>query len=61
MLRVVGDQPTGLAAYALGRLNWIHPFVEENGKSGVLLPDLPALWGSAARQKNRSRANSRKP
>ena len=27
------DQPTGLAAYALWRLNWIHPFVEGNGRT----------------------------
>lgn len=45
------DHPTQLAAYALWRLNWIHPFVEGNGrtaraagyylicmKSGRLLP-----------------------
>jgi len=30
---VVGDHPTGLAAYALWRLNWIHPFVEGNGRT----------------------------
>jgi len=29
----VGDHPTGLAAYALWRLNWIHPFVEGNGRT----------------------------
>jgi Fic family protein len=29
----VGDTPTGLAAYALWRLNWIHPFVEGNGRT----------------------------
>src|SRR5450631_1132081 len=29
----VGDQPTGLAAYALWRLNWIHPFIEGNGRT----------------------------
>lgn len=29
----VGDQPTGLAAFALWRLNWIHPFVEGNGRT----------------------------
>jgi len=28
-----GDQPTALAAYALWRLNWIHPFVEGNGRT----------------------------
>lgn len=27
------DNPTGLAAYALWRLNWIHPFVEGNGRT----------------------------
>ena len=27
------DHPTGLAAYALWRLNWIHPFVEGNGRT----------------------------
>jgi Fic family protein len=29
----VGDQPTVLAAFALWRLNWIHPFVEGNGRT----------------------------
>ncbi|MHB8754376.1 MAG: Fic family protein [Candidatus Acidiferrales bacterium] len=27
------DHPTFLAAYALWRLNWIHPFVESNGRT----------------------------
>ena len=27
------DHPTSLAAYALCRLNWIHPFVEGNGRT----------------------------
>ncbi|PYX87785.1 MAG: cell filamentation protein Fic [Acidobacteria bacterium] len=27
------DSPTELAAYALWRLNWIHPFVEGNGRT----------------------------
>ena len=27
------DQPTFLPAYALWRLNWIHPFVEGNGRT----------------------------
>src|SRR5690606_10822516 len=27
------DQPTDLPAYALWRLNWIHPFVEGNGRT----------------------------
>jgi Fic family protein len=27
------NSPTGLAAYALWRLNWIHPFVEGNGRT----------------------------
>jgi Fic family protein len=27
------DTPTELAAYALWRLNWIHPFVEGNGRT----------------------------
>lgn len=27
------DHPTMLAAYALWRLNWIHPFVEGNGRT----------------------------
>lgn len=27
------DQPTMLPAYALWRLNWIHPFVEGNGRT----------------------------
>ncbi len=26
------DHPTELPAYALWRLNWIHPFVEGNGR-----------------------------
>jgi Fic family protein len=29
----IGDHPTGIAAYALWRLNWIHPFVEGNGRT----------------------------
>ncbi len=29
----VGDTPTGLAAYVLWRLNWVHPFVEGNGRT----------------------------
>lgn len=29
----VQDHPTALAAYALWRLNWIHPFVEGNGRT----------------------------
>ena len=29
----VGDHPTGLAAFALWKLNWIHPFVEGNGRT----------------------------
>jgi Fic family protein len=28
-----GDHPTGAAAYTLWRLNWIHPFVEGNGRT----------------------------
>ncbi len=28
------DHPTWLAGYALWRLNWIHPFVEGNGRTG---------------------------
>jgi Fic family protein len=27
------DHPTALAAYALWRINWIHPFVEGNGRT----------------------------
>jgi fido (protein-threonine AMPylation protein) len=27
------DSPTTLAAYALWRLNWIHPFIEGNGRT----------------------------
>ena len=27
------DHPTAMAAYALWRLNWIHPFVEGNGRT----------------------------
>lgn len=27
------DQPTDLPAYALWRLNWVHPFVEGNGRT----------------------------
>lgn len=47
----IGDDPMVLPAYALWRLNWIHPFVEGNGrtaraacyyliclKTGMLLP-----------------------
>ena len=30
---MVRDDPTSLAAYALWRLNWIHPFVEGNGRT----------------------------
>jgi len=29
----VDEHPTTLAAYALWRLNWIHPFVEGNGRT----------------------------
>jgi Fic family protein len=29
----IRDHPTLLAAYALWRLNWIHPFVEGNGRT----------------------------
>lgn len=29
----IADHPTELAAYALWRLNWIHPFVEGNGRT----------------------------
>ena len=29
----IHDHPTLLAAYALWRLNWIHPFVEGNGRT----------------------------
>ena len=29
----INEQPTLLAAYALWRLNWIHPFVEGNGRT----------------------------
>jgi len=29
----LGEHPTALAAYALWRLNWIHPFVEGNGRT----------------------------
>ena len=49
--------PTELAAYGLWRLNWIHPFVEGNGRtaratcyyllcvrSGVLLPGVGLVW-----------------
>jgi Fic family protein len=30
---VILDHPTVLPAYALWRLNWIHPFVEGNGRT----------------------------
>jgi hypothetical protein len=29
----IGDHPTVLPAYALWRLNWIHPFIEGNGRT----------------------------
>ena len=29
----VVDHPTAIAAYALWRLNWLHPFVEGNGRT----------------------------
>ena len=29
----IGDHPTWLAGYALWRLNWIHPFIEGNGRT----------------------------
>ena len=29
----LSDHPTLIAAYALWRLNWIHPFVEGNGRT----------------------------
>ncbi|WP_292421057.1 Fic family protein [Mesorhizobium sp.] len=29
----ITDHPTTLAAYALWRMNWIHPFVEGNGRT----------------------------
>jgi Fic family protein len=29
----IGDDPMMLPAYALWRLNWIHPFVEGNGRT----------------------------
>jgi Fic family protein len=29
----IGEHPTWLAGYALWRLNWIHPFVEGNGRT----------------------------
>jgi len=29
----LGNHPTAIAAYALWRLNWIHPFVEGNGRT----------------------------
>ncbi|MGD0095326.1 MAG: Fic family protein [Terracidiphilus sp.] len=29
----IHDHPTALAAYALWRLNWIHPFLEGNGRT----------------------------
>jgi Fic family protein len=29
----IGEHPTWLSAYALWRLNWIHPFVEGNGRT----------------------------
>jgi Fic family protein len=29
----IGEHPTMLPAYALWRLNWIHPFVEGNGRT----------------------------
>jgi fido (protein-threonine AMPylation protein) len=34
------DHPTLLPAYALWRLNWIHPFVEGNGRTASLLNSL---------------------
>lgn len=49
------EHPTQLAAYALWRLNWIHPFVEgnwENSQGSLLLLDLPEAWQIAAGKKN---------
>ena len=39
--------PTMLPAYALWRLNWIHPVVEGNGRNGacsLLLPHMHETW-----------------
>ena len=62
MLDGVGDQPTVLAAYALWRLNSDSPFCRgewTNCKSGLLLPDMSALWGVVAGQQDSSRAYQR--
>ena len=57
----IGDHPTGVAAYALWRLNWIHPFVEGNGRTAraacYYLNVLEARQSSAW-QENSSRTHS---
>ena len=55
------DNPTVLAAYALWKTNWIHPFIEGNGRTAraaVRLFDLHESWHVTPRQEDRSRAHS---
>jgi len=57
------DHPTMIPAYALWRLNWIHPFVEGNGENRegrLLLPALLEAGPIAAREENRAGTNQGK-
>jgi fido (protein-threonine AMPylation protein) len=58
------DHPTYLPAYALWRLNWIHPFVEgkwAHGKGSLLLPPLHATGTATAWQEDRARTYPGEP
>jgi fido (protein-threonine AMPylation protein) len=60
----INDHPTILPAYALWRLNWIHPFIEGNGPHGtssLLLVDLSQTGKVVTGQEDRARAYSREP
>ena len=53
------DHPTVLPAYALWRLNWIHPFIgqRKNREGCLLLPNLLEARPIAARKENRAGAD----
>jgi len=54
------DHPTTLAAFALWNLNWIHPFIEGNGRTAraALLSDLHETGQDSGWKEDCSRAHS---
>ncbi len=57
------DHPTWLAAYALWRLNWIHPFIEGNGRTAraACYYLICMKYGKLFREENSTRTHTGKP